>query len=995
MATTSPLSRGSEWNRWDLHIHSPSSALNNQFPKLPTGEPDWEAYITALEALKDVRAIGITDYFSIEGYKKVLEFKGKGRLANINLILPNIEFRIDNIIETGKGKRRLNYHVIFSDSVTPQQIEEHFLQEIKFVWEGDPQRTDLSLSVRRENLTLLGSKLKTENKSFEGRSDYEIGCTCATVSPADIKTVLRNKESIFKGRYLIVLPDEHLSLLEWDGQDHLTRKLLLQGADAVFSANANTIKWTSGLKSQAKDEFAAEFKGLKPCIHGCDAHKLETIGKPDGDKYCWIKAEFTFEGLKQILYEPEDRVYIGVKPANLKNDYQVIESISLDGAHDWFGKISVPLNEDMVSIIGPRGSGKSALAEVAAFAGGAAIFRSGQGLQDTFLYKAARKSAANPNTIVGAKVTLHWKNGDTDVVSIPVTLQNPGVEEKVKYLPQKFVEWLCAPENDQELEAEIEKVIYQRNKKTDRLQASNFRELRKAATQPLETKRDRLVRTIKSLNQSIAEGSSRLALKPQKAIELKRKQEELERLLKNPPSLPAENKDELAKLEQLEKEKQEFESQIVSLAEQETAVNTIEAKFEVLKEDLESFNNEIVELLGKAGLQDSAESFVVTRPDVSALIAARRGQIGSVTAALRGDVVSGTDVPGTRTLAAVIAEINSIKEKSKLTEAKKKEYEKFQGDKQKLEELTASITREIAELDTVIGPKMKADQDTRLERYLDAFELLKEERRVLEKLYEPLKQALEKSNETAKKLTFVSRTTFDLIRHANRGIELFDRRKSTFTDQDAMEGALSGFFDSIQQNDFSRDAIREASRKLLDSFKPSTIRDQLRKDYTPKDFADWFYDIGAFSTTYAIKFDNKDLKFLSPGEKGIVLLLLYLEAEEGDNRPLIIDQPDDNLDNLSVYPNLIDYFRARKKTRQIIIITHNPNLVVNTDSEQVVVASFDGTRIPKLEYRSGVLEDTNLGPPLGIREEVCRILEGGTKAFQLREARYAIPKHGG
>ena len=142
--------------------------------------------------------------------------------------------------------------------------------------------------------------------------------------------------------------------------------------------------------------------------------------------------------------------------------------------------------------------------------------------------------------------------------------------------------------------------------------------------------------------------------------------------------------------------------------------------------------------------------------------------------------------------------------------------------------------------------------------------------------------------------------------------------------------------------------------------------------------------------SYGIKFDNKDLKFLSPGEKGIVLLLLYLEAEEDDNRPLIIDQLDDNLDNLSVYPNLIEYFRERKNTRQIIIITHNPNLVVTTDSEQVIVGSFDGTRKPKIQYSSGALEDTSKSDPLGIREEVCRILEGGTKAFQLRENRYAI-----
>src|SRR5690349_14992447 len=132
----------------------------------------------------------------------------------------------------------------------------------------------------------------------------------------------------------------------------------------------------------------------------------------------------------------------------------------------------------------------------------------------------------------------------------------------------------------------------------DGLRPSIVPELRKAATLPVEPPRDRLVRRISSVTEAIADGHAGLALKPQKAVELKRKQGELGRLLKNPPRLPAENKDELAKLELLEKEKQEFESQIVSLAEQETAVNTIEAKFEVLKDDLESFNKEIAEQLG-------------------------------------------------------------------------------------------------------------------------------------------------------------------------------------------------------------------------------------------------------------------------------------------------------------------------------------------------------------------------------------------------------------
>jgi len=121
-----------------------------------------------------------------------------------------------------------------------------------------------------------------------------------------------------------------------------------------------------------------------------------------------------------------------------------------------------------------------------------------------------------------------------------------------------------------------------------------------------------------------------------------------------------------------------------------------------------------------------------------------------------------------------------------------------------------------------------------------------------------------------------------------------------------------------------------------------------------------------------------------------VLLLLYLEAEEDDHRPLIIDQPDDNLDNLSIYPNLVQYFRERKQTRQIIITTHNPNLVVTTDSEQIVLGSFDGSTRPKLRYRSGSLENTEVAPDTGIKEEVCRVLEGGVVAFQIRENRYAL-----
>jgi hypothetical protein len=228
--------------------------------------------------------------------------------------------------------------------------------------------------------------------------------------------------------------------------------------------------------------------------------------------------------------------------------------------------------------------------------------------------------------------------------------------------------------------------------------------------------------------------------------------------------------------------------------------------------------------------------------------------------------------------------------------------------------------------------------------------------------------------------------------HAARAMEILESRKSVFREASEIEIALKGFWKSIEAEDFAEDAVRTAISTLADSFISQTpIDSQLRKDYSPRHFADWLFAIDGFSVTYSVSLDGKDLQLLSPGEKGIVLLLLYLEAESEDNRPLIIDQPDDNRDNLSVYPSLIDYFRVRKTTRQIIIITHNPNLVINTDAEQVLVARFDGSSSPKIVYRAGSLEDTNpSGPIVGIREEACKILEGGTKAFQLREQRYSI-----
>ena len=119
--------------------------------------------------------------------------------------------------------------------------------------------------------------------------------------------------------------------------------------------------------------------------------------------------------------------------------------------------------------------------------------------------------------------------------------------------------------------------------------------------------------------------------------------------------------------------------------------------------------------------------------------------------------------------------------------------------------------------------------------------------------------------------------------------------------------------------------------------------------------------------------------------------------------PILIDQPEDSLDNRAIYTELVAYLREKKKRRQIILVSHNPNVVVGADAEQVIVANQHGDDTPneecvKFQYYSGSLENSSpkndeeacVLLSQGIREHVCDILEGGKEAFNRREKKYGF-----
>ena len=154
-----------------------------------------------------------------------------------------------------------------------------------------------------------------------------------------------------------------------------------------------------------------------------------------------------------------------------------------------------------------------------------------------------------------------------------------------------------------------------------------------------------------------------------------------------------------------------------------------------------------------------------------------------------------------------------------------------------------------------------------------------------------------------------------------------------------------------------------------------------------KQFAHWLLGTDHISVRYEISYDGVDIRKLSPGTRGIVLLLLYLALDDSDDRPLIIDQPEENLDPKSVFDELVALFTAAKSKRQVIMVTHNANLVINTDADQIIVAEagpHPSGGLPPISYVSGGLENT------AIRKAVCDILEGGEAAFRERARRLRV-----
>jgi ABC-type thiamine transport system ATPase subunit len=972
--SASRWSRGSIWRRWDLHVHTPSSVLGDSFSGV-----SWQEYTDALElAAKtaEIAVIGVTDYMSIEGYERLVnERRDNARLASVDLLIPNIEFRI--LPQTSDGKA-LNLHLLIDPSL-PDHIDriQRALRNLRFKYGSE------TYGCARDELVRFG-------KAYDPQL-------------ADDNAAYRTGVAQFKPDWTVI--SEWLATEGWlrensligvsNGKDGIsglpansfgaTRDEILSACDFVLSGQPNDRKHYLGQKPRfPPSEIKRQYGSLKPCVHGSDAHSLEVLFKPAEQRYCWIKGDPTFQGLRQILWEPAERIYTGMVPPQASDRSQVVDKITFSNTRGWFGHDSLDLNPSLVAIIGEKGAGKTALADLIAFAAGVPVDHSSQ---SSFVVKGAAH-------LSDAQVTLTWAGGEETsgrLTKSPYSTSRP----RVRYLSQDFVERLCSADHGgAELQVAIEEVVFSRLDELQKEEYSSFSELRRSREAASSTRREDLRGDLASLHKELERLQARLADRNNKVSARDDAASQIVELGKQlPDATKSADASVLNEIESQQMILKELEQEISSFARRRRQVVSALEDYASLKRQVESDIRSIAEQI--TAVQDAGLSAIQLQPtwdrSVEQNIQAYLIRSDEKVSQLKG---TDADVPAARTLFAVQQKLAKLREQVAADEVTRKRLLDLQKQISERRSTVERLQAEINNLDTKVTAEVKTKKERQLTLYLEVFEIFRSDEATLRELYSPLQDAIQNFGDEMRFSVSVG-YRIDSKKWLSRSARFFDgRRVGSEAKRTELETLVEEQLAPAWKSGDS-EMIRTAFSKFVEAVDPETFPSTFgTPTLSQVELYDWMYSVDHINLTYRIEYSGVELEHLSPGTRGIALLVLYLLMDEDDRRPLIIDQPEGNLDNSSVFKQLVPYIREAKLRRQIILVTHNPNLVVATDAEQVVVASagrYVNQQYPQITYSAGSLEHTGLsGDMIGTREAVCLLLEGGTEAFRVRENRYSL-----
>ncbi len=1024
-------SAGSTWQMWDLHVHTPASFHWSDGHKF--GEPSSVTHDAACKAVLDkmndldVVAFGIMDYWTFEGYLTLQEYLKRNPAHGKKAIFPGIELRMEAATEY-----RLNTHVLISDDAPDDDLR-HFVSHLKMPGpDGKPPT--------RQNFIDLGrgydpGKLRKHGFALEDRAVDEkmlqLGMMTAIVTRDSILAAMK---VVGEENCLLIQPydtSDGLDNLDWEKHPHID-SALMKWAHCFETRSQFNVDLFLGFGSKKKPTLGPEFienlgGSPKPVFSGSDAHKVADYGVYPSQRITWLKAQPTFHGLKQVCHEPSLRCFIGKQPPKLahvvQNPTKYIRSIALakigDLEEQWFDGEHIELNPGLIAIIGNKGSGKSALADIIALAGNTHC-KDMEFLNDNRF----RHSGAKAKHF---RATLVWSDGSANAVTLSDNA-NTLEPERIRYLPQHYIEKLCneiAAGNHTEFARELKKVIFSHVPEEKQLGHCALDELLEYQVAPHRKSIALIQQKIAVTNENIFRNEDEISEDSLRTFRttLTLKQGELDAHVKAPPEeVPkpvddptdaetqarakqiAEKQEELAALEaKLEEAKIERTTEFV----QAERIKRLTGHIDNLVSEYDSFVEDNAREFEDGGfVLDQIVTFKVDRQPLLDAADKTNTRVAELNLLIDGKPAEG-EAPVVNGLETTIAECKAaiLKIQDGL-KAPEKAWQAYQAELAKWTARRVAMNGTVEKPDTILYLQERIRRAT---EFLPAeLERLRQERRDLvrelhtelvairaahEELYKPVQSIASKTEFSTDSMqlefnAFLNPTGFteNFLEFINKG-----RRGTFYGDEESRKHVD----DLLKKHDFNStdsvvvfvDAIMKALTGVEREGQPReemSVKSQLKNNKKVTDLYDFVFGLKYLEPLYTLRLGKKDITQLSPGEKGALLLVFYLLLDT-EEIPIIIDQPEHNLDNESVVKLLVDCIRRARDRRQVMIVTHNPNLAVVCDADQVICCKIDKTDKFKISYTPGAIED------YPINKTTVDVLEGTYRAFDNRRRKYHKP----
>lgn len=1024
MTSSSKYPRGSEWRMWDLHIHTPASfhwngPRFNSDPCAPENADLVDEMILTMNAAEPA-VFAIMDYWTFDGWfalKHRLAQEGAPKLEKT--VFPGIELRL-----MAPMRGRLNAHVLFSDKISHQELID-FKSKLQLALIDRPL-SDIALmqiarSAPQDKLRHHGfdqqSVTQSESKALEAGSKIA-EVTCESYQKA-INSVSENQAIGY-------MPfNTNDGLTEIERNEHYAYSLTLFKSSPIFETR-DYATWAAfaGVKVTENQRWFDAFQTAlnnqpRLAVSGSDAHTFK--GEPGnndrrgyGDypsgKATWIKANPTFDGLKQAIKEPAKRSFIGIIPPKRQlvseNKSRFIEKLEVNKSiksslnDSWLDQTELSLNHDLVAIIGNKGSGKSALADIAALLG-----NSKQSHHFSFLKENRfRGKTGEPASHFNAKVI--WGDGKEQEKNLN---ENPATEkvELVKYIPQGHFEELCNAHvsgQSDAFEKELRSVIFSHADDSIRLGSHDFDQLIEKQESSLRSKLESYRSELHKVNEQISYLESQMTDEARKILEelLAQKQRLLEELAKVKPEEVPEPTSELTEeqqkvaeqlasinqeLEKLQQQREANQEELTKLAAKKKACKNIEAGFEIVKRALSQFTSEFSSDAKILGLD--VEKLVMLKidekviSDLETACANRDNELKESQLVLDTSKQSLADKknPLNAQLNAPQLAFQQYKEQLKAWEEKKTS---LLGTKDEPDSLEGVKHRKV-QLDQLPTQRQELlEQRVRLTRQI--FKALDEQKANREALFEPV-QSLIQSNALIRdeyKLQFRAELSSTADQVSNKLFSIVKQASGEFRGESESLSVIKELMDrhDLDNEDSLISFIQELHKKLEDASKNTAgIASLLRKERSSNEVYDLIFGLSYLEPRYTLMFQGAHIGQLSPGQRGALLLIFYLLVDKG-NTPIILDQPEENLDNETIVSLLVPVLTEAKQNRQIIMVTHNPNLAVVCDAEQIIHCEFDRTNGHNITYTPGAIECST------INNKVVDVLEGTMPAFDNRRMKY-------